>query len=107
MVRRIAFQKEFFHLPGDLEHFADSGSIPQNQTTIFHPNLIATAQQTSILLFSVPLFQQYHSSQIDVVSKFDDSMIELHCTDKIESIQWQDLEPRLRIGDCFEIHLPH
>ena len=30
----------------------------------------------------------------------------LFCTDKIESIEWQDLASRLRIGDCFEIHLP-
>ena len=26
------------------------------------------------------------------------------CMGKIESIEWQDLVPRLRIGDCFEIH---
>ena len=31
----------------------------------------------------------------------------LCCTDKIESIEWQDLVPRQRTGDCFEIHLPH
>ena len=28
------------------------------------------------------------------------------CTDKIESIEWQDLVPRQRIGECFDIHLP-
>ena len=28
------------------------------------------------------------------------------CTEKSESIKWVDLEPRQRIGDCFEIHLP-
>ena len=28
-------------------------------------------------------------------------------TDKIESIEWQDLVPRLRIGRCFEIHILH
>ena len=28
-------------------------------------------------------------------------------TDKIESIEWQDLVPRQHIDDCFEIHLPH
>ena len=28
------------------------------------------------------------------------------CTDKSESIKWVDLEPRQRIGDCFEIHFP-
>ena len=91
--------RSFHHLPGDLEYFADSG--------FFSSKLSATVQQTYLLLFCVPLFQQYHSSQIDVVSKFDDSMIDFHSTDKIESIQWQDLEPRLRIGDCFEIHLRH
>ena len=31
----------------------------------------------------------------------------LFCTDKIESIEWQDLVPRLRIGACFEIHILH
>ena len=34
-------------------------------------------QQTSFLLFFIPLFQQYHSSQIDEVSTFDDSMLDL------------------------------
>ena len=29
------------------------------------------------------------------------------CTDWIESIEWPNLVPRLRVGDCFEIHLPH
>ena len=29
------------------------------------------------------------------------------CTDKIVSMEWRDLVPRLRIGDCFEIRLPH
>ena len=28
-------------------------------------------------------------------------------TDKIESLEWQDLVPRQHIDDCFEIHLPH
>ena len=28
-------------------------------------------------------------------------------TDKIESIKWLDLVPRLRIGDCLKIHIPH
>ena len=30
----------------------------------------------------------------------------LFCTDKIESIEWLDLAPRLRIGDCSEIQPP-
>ena len=28
-------------------------------------------------------------------------------TDKIESIEWQDLEQRQRTGDCSVIHPPH
>ena len=67
-----------FHLLGGLEHFACSNSIPYHQPTIFHPSLIATVQQTSLLLFCVPLFWQYHSSRIDEVSKFGDSMIIFH-----------------------------
>ena len=31
----------------------------------------------------------------------------LFCTDKIESIEWQDLAPRQRTDDCFEIHIHH
>ena len=73
MVLRITFHKEFSHLLGGLEHFADSNSIPWNPPTIHCPDLIATAQQTSLLLFCAPLNQQYHSSQIDEVSKFDES----------------------------------
>ena len=30
----------------------------------------------------------------------------LFCKDRIESIEWQDLVPRQRTGDCFENHLP-
>ena len=30
----------------------------------------------------------------------------LFCTDRTESVEWQDLEQRQRAGDCFEIHLP-
>ena len=108
---------------------------------MFHLSRIVTVQQTFLLLLCVPLFQQYHSSKIGEVSKFDGSMINLHkicqipmtcqctfvfsdgsrnflhlfsvswevflfCTDKLESSEWQDLVPRLRIGDCFEIHAP-
>ena len=46
MVLRIAFHKEFSHLPGSLGHLADSNSIPQNHLTIFHSSPIATIQQT-------------------------------------------------------------
>ena len=31
----------------------------------------------------------------------------LFCTDKTESIEWQDLVPRQRTSDCLWIHLPH
>ena len=31
----------------------------------------------------------------------------LFCTDKIESIEWQDLAPRQRTGDRLWIHIPH
>ena len=30
----------------------------------------------------------------------------LFYTDKIESIEWQDLVPRQRTGDCSVIHVP-
>ena len=53
-------------------------SIPQNQPTISHPSPIATVQQTSHLIFCVPLSQQYLSSRINEVFRFDDSMITLH-----------------------------
>ena len=76
MVLRIGFRREFSHLPGGLQHFADSNSIPLNQPTTFHPSPIATVQQTSLILLCVPLSQQYHSSH--EVLKFDDSMTSLH-----------------------------
>ena len=41
-----------------------------------------------------------------VINSFPSLEKFLFCTDKIEFIEWQDLVPRLRIGDCFEIHLP-
>ena len=31
----------------------------------------------------------------------------LCCTDKIETVKWLNLVPRVRLGDCFEIHHPH
>ena len=65
MVRRTAVREKFSRLPRGLEHFAESNSIPWKQPTIFHPGLIARVQQTLLHLFCVPLFQQYHSSQID------------------------------------------
>ena len=45
-----------------------------------------------------------------VLETFVDSspshMKSLFYTDMIESIEWQDLVPRQRIGDCFKIHFP-
>ena len=66
------------HLPGGLGHFADKQSSPQNQLNIFHPSLIATVLQMFPLLLCIPLLQQYHSSRIDEVSKFDASTMNLH-----------------------------
>ena len=60
MVRRTVFRVEFSHLPGGLGHFADSNSIPWNQPTIFHPDLIATILQTYLLSLCVLLSQQSH-----------------------------------------------
>ena len=31
----------------------------------------------------------------------------LYSKDKIESVEWQDLAPRQRTGDCLQIHVPH
>ena len=38
---------------------------------------------------------------------FPSHMKSLFCTDKIESIEWQDLAPRQRTGDCLRMHIPH
>ena len=64
---RIVFHKEFFfRLAGGLEHFADSNSIPQSQPTIFHWSQIETEQQTSLLLFCVPLFSNTIRRRVEV-----------------------------------------
>ena len=68
----------FSHLPGGLELFADSNSIPENQPTIFHPGLIATVQQSSLLLFCEPPSQQYHLSRNGEALRYNDSRITLH-----------------------------
>ena len=80
MVLRVAFHEEFSHLPGGLGHFADSNSIPQNQSarTILHASPIAPVQQSFLLKPFVWIFPQYHSSRIEQVMKFDESMINLH-----------------------------
>ena len=49
MVLRIAVHKVSSRLQGGLEHFADGNGIPENQPTIFHPSLIVTTPQTSLL----------------------------------------------------------
>ena len=78
MALQIAVHEVFSHLPEEvLDIFADNNSVPQNQPTMFHPSLIATILQTSLLFF-VPLFQQHHSSRIDEVLAYNDSMIRLH-----------------------------
>ena len=77
MVLRIVFHKVFSHLPRGLEHFADGNSIPYNQSTIFHPDQIATVLQKSLPKFCA-LSQQCHLSRIDGVLRFDDSMKNLH-----------------------------
>ena len=41
------------------------------------------------------------------VNSFPSPVKYLFCTDRIESIEWQDLVPRLRTGDCILIHIPH
>ena len=78
MVLQIVSHNVFSHLPGILEHFADINSLSENQPTIFHPSLIEKIQQTFLLSLCVPLFQPFHSSQIDGVLKYNDSMIGLH-----------------------------
>ena len=78
MVPRVALHKEFVHLPRNLGHFADSNSIPQNQTTTSHPSLIVITQQMFLLLLFLLLFPQCRLSRIDEVSKYDGSMVNLH-----------------------------
>ena len=55
MVLQIVFHTEFSHLPGSLGHFADSNSIPWNQTTIFHPILIEAILLTYFTRRTAPL----------------------------------------------------
>ena len=43
---------------------------------IFHPSQIATIRWTSLLLFCALLFRQFHSSRIDGVLKYDESMFD-------------------------------
>ena len=77
MVRRIAVREELSHHTRDLLWFADSSNIPWNPRTIFHPDLIATIQQKSLLQLCVP-FQQSHLSLNGEVLTCNDSKIDLH-----------------------------
>ena len=45
---------------------------------MFRPSRTVTVQQTFLLLFCAPLFQQHHLFRNGEVLKFDDSMIDLH-----------------------------
>ena len=45
---------------------------------MFHPILIVTVLLKFLLLLFVPLFQLYHLSRIDEVSRFDNSLKILH-----------------------------
>ena len=78
MVLPVAFHRELSRLPGGVERFADKCNNPKNLPTNFHLDPIATIQQRCLPLLFALLFQQYHSSQIDKVSKFDDSTIIIH-----------------------------
>ena len=42
-----------------------------------------------------------------IVNSFPSPEKFLFCTEKVESIEWQDLVPRLRIGDCYKIFILH
>ena len=78
MALRIFSHKEFSRPLRGLGHFADSNGIPWNQTLISHAILTAAIQPKFLLSLFVLLSQQCHSSQIDEVSKFDDSKLSLH-----------------------------
>ena len=83
MVLQTVFHKEFSHRPGGLGRFADSNSIPKNQTTIFHPILIVA---TLKCLLSVVewLSQRCHLSRMDEVSKCSDSMLDLQMISRFQ-----------------------
>ena len=50
---------------------------------------------------SVRRFQEFWQTSVPSPEKF------LFCADRIESIEWQDLEQRQITGDCSVIHIPH
>ena len=78
MALRIFSHKEFSRPLRGLGHFADSNGIPWNQTLISRAILTVAIQPKFLLSLFVLLSQQCHSSQIDEVSKFDDSKLSLH-----------------------------
>ena len=85
MVLQIVFHREVSNLPGGLGYFANSKSIPQSQTTTFHPILIVAILLKYLLLLVERLFQQCHSFRINEVLKFDDSMKDIHMLSQIPS----------------------
>ena len=58
MVLQLVFHKEFSLLPSGLGHFAGSNSIPQNQTTTFHPVLTVAILLKFLFSHFVRPFQQ-------------------------------------------------
>ena len=56
-------------------------------------------------IVSVNDFRLFLSARETFLNSFPSIEKFSFCTDRIESIEWQDLVPRLRVGDCFEIHL--
>ena len=96
MVLQIVFHKESSRL----------NRIPLNQPTIFHPIPIATMRQTFLRLPCVALFQQDLSSRIDEVSKFGNSMINLHRICQIPSnCQCKWLSAFLTARETFSLSL--
>ena len=120
MVLQIVFRTEFSLLLGGLGRCAESNSVPWNQPTVFHPILIVAKLLKCLLSLIELLSQRCHLSRIDekklfaivtarrtFAKSFPSHVKSLFRTDKIEPIEWQDLEQRQRTGDCFLIHTPH
>ena len=121
MVLQIVFHAEFSHLPERLGHFADYNSIPQNRTTTFDPVLTVAIllkylkcgdyMKNLHTLSQIPSSCLYTQLMVcatapRIPKNFSPSHVKiLFCTDKIESIEYQDLVPRQRTGDCLLIHI--
>ena len=78
MVHQNAFRTVFSQQTIGLEYFADSSDIPLNPPTNYHPDLIATTQQMSLLQFCVLLSQQSHLFLNGEELMCNDSTIDLH-----------------------------